>query len=425
MSSPKVSLSTVHNRSPRSDAASEDATSVLSQLDRILSSALFTKSNRCKPFLKYIVTETLNGRGELIKERSIGIDVFGRQPDYDTNEDRIVRAAAIDLRRRIAQYYQDPDHVHELRIEVPSGSYVPSFLPPVESQILRKNEEEPAHLPSPVIPSSDSVRTRQAVLPFGPRTWRILLVATTCLAVVVAVGIWVHALATKDSISVFWAPILRSDRVIVVLGNDGSPPMPDSTAAHPPGPSFIDAVNSDRVAFDDSLTASRVASLLGAHGKAFEIRRGGTVTLRDMREAPTVVIGALSNPWAITFQQKLRYQFVQDPAAHALTILDQEDPAHPVWKIDQDMPYSELKEDRAIISRFVDLHTEQPVLLIAGLGRDGTAAAGEFVTNPVLLKTLMDRAPKGWEGNNLQAVIATGIVNGHDGIPHLITSWFW
>jgi len=425
MSSPQISKGSVHTRFPRSHAVTADKTSVLSQLDRILSSPLFNNSKRCRPLLKYIVTETINGRGEQLKERSIGIDVFGRRPDYDTNEDRIVRAAAIDLRRRIAQYYQDPEHVLELRIEVHSGSYIPSFLAPAESQAQSGNKQEPADLRGLALPSQDGDRAMDAVSPARTKTRWILLMSPACLAAVIAVGIWVHALVARDPIDVFWAPMLRSDKIIVVLGNEGNPSSAGSAIAGSAVPSFSEAAQSDRVAFDDSLAAARIATLLGAHGKAIELRRGGAVTLRDMRESPTVIIGALSNPWALTLQQKLRYQFMVDESARALMIFDQKDPSHPLWKVDWATPYPDLKEDRAIVSRFIDLHTEQPVLLIAGLGRDGTAAAAEFVTNPAFLRTLMEQAPKTWDGNNVQAVIATDIVNGHDGVPHLVTTYYW
>lgn len=402
-----------------------DRASVLAQLGRILSSPLFKKSKRCRPFLQYIVDETLDGRGDQLKERSIGIDVFGRPPDYDTNEDRIVRAAAIDLRRRIAQYYQDPQHVNELRIEVPSGSYVPSFVPPAEAPDKSGDDVAQSDARAPVSPPESKDRVLQRVLPPRTRARWILLSAPFCVAAAIGIGVWIHGLRARDPIRIFWAPMLRSEKVIVVLGNEGNPAVAESETARPPGPTFFEAVNADRVAFADSLTASRITALLGSHGEAFEIRRGGAMTLHDMRESPAIIIGALSNPWALTLQQNLRYQFKIDEPARTLALVDQTDPAHPLWTIDWTTPYSDLKEDRAIISRFVDVHAGQPVVLIAGLGRDGTASAGEFVTNAGFLQTLMERAPKNWEGNNVQAVIATDIVNGHDGIPHVVTAYFW
>jgi len=425
MSVPEVTESHAHAHPPRPPESAADWAGVLAQLNRLLSSSFFSKSKRCRPFLEYIVTETLNGRGENLKERSIGIDVFGREPAYDTNEDRIVRAAAIDVRRRIAQYYQDPEHARELRIEVPSGSYIPQFLEPSEPHWpARINEKAPDREVPVALPEQGPPAIGTPLL--GRATARrIALAALVCATAACVLLFWARSSAVNRPIQAFWAPFLGSDRVIVVLGNEGEIAERGSLQAGQAEPSVFDAVNSDRVGFADSQAAAQVAALLSSLGKTFEIRRGGTVTLKDFLEAPAVVIGALSNPWSRTLQQGLRYQFKIDESAHAFTLLDQKDPAHPAWKFDPSTPYAELKEDRAIVSRFVDLRTEQPVLLIAGLGRDGTVAAGEFVTNPAFLRALTASAPKGWESKNFQVVIATDIVNGHGGIPRIVATYFW
>jgi hypothetical protein len=56
------------------------------------------------------VEETLEGASDQIKERTMGVEVFGRHPSYDTNVDYIVRTAAIELRKRLAIYYGDERH---------------------------------------------------------------------------------------------------------------------------------------------------------------------------------------------------------------------------------------------------------------------------------------------------------------------------
>jgi hypothetical protein len=426
MSQPEVTGSIAHPHPPRPLAVSADRASVVAQLNRLLSSPFFNKSKRCGTFLEYIVTETLNGRGEHLKERSIGIDVFGREPAYDTNEDRIVRAAAIDVRRRIAQYYQDPEHEGELRIEVPSGSYVPQFIEPSETH--RPDTSDEKSRPEHEAPLAAGEEGASATGTKAHGSGRIRWIGLAAAAVVVIAGVllfWAHSSAVNRPIKTFWAPFLSSDRVIIVLGDEGDITEHASLQAGQPEPSVLDAVNSDRVGFADSQAAARAAALLSSMGKTFEIRRGGTVTLKDLREAPAVVIGALSNPWSRTLQQGLRYQFKIDEPARTITLIDQKNPAHPEWEFDSSTPYAELKEDRAIVSRFVDLRTEQPVLLIAGLGPDGTVAAGEFVTSPAFLRALTSSAPKGWESKNVQVVIATDVVNGHGGIPRIVSTYFW
>jgi hypothetical protein len=68
---------------------------------------VFRSSKRSIAFLKYVVTEALNGSADRIKERTIGIEVFGRSSSYDTSLDHIVRTAATELRKRLAIYYGD------------------------------------------------------------------------------------------------------------------------------------------------------------------------------------------------------------------------------------------------------------------------------------------------------------------------------
>src|ERR1039457_2391322 len=95
-----------------------DRDGIRAQLEQILSSHLFRNSKRCNSLLRYVVSEVLEGRGEQLKERTIGISAFGRQPDYDTNEDPIVRTSAMEVRKRLAQYYHELGHETELRIDV-------------------------------------------------------------------------------------------------------------------------------------------------------------------------------------------------------------------------------------------------------------------------------------------------------------------
>src|ERR1017187_9453113 len=93
--------------SPETDAGRR---AIQEQLERLLANARFRNSKRCPSLLRYLVENTLDGRPEHLRERSLGSDVFGRPQDYDTNTDPIVRATAGDIRKRIAQSYHEPGH---------------------------------------------------------------------------------------------------------------------------------------------------------------------------------------------------------------------------------------------------------------------------------------------------------------------------
>src|SRR5262245_23458526 len=97
---------------PESDAERQ---AIREQLDRVLASPLFKNSKRYPALLRFVVERSLHGFKEPLKERTLGIEVFGRNPDYDTNMDPVVRTSAVEIRKRIAQYYEDPAHANEIR----------------------------------------------------------------------------------------------------------------------------------------------------------------------------------------------------------------------------------------------------------------------------------------------------------------------
>ena len=103
---------------------------IRAQLDLLVRDEVFRSSKRSVAFLKYVVEQTLNGSADQIKERTIGVEVFSRDPSYDTNLDHIVRTAATELRKRLATYYVDEKHRSELRIGLTPGSYIPRFMLP-------------------------------------------------------------------------------------------------------------------------------------------------------------------------------------------------------------------------------------------------------------------------------------------------------
>lgn len=112
---------------PPSDQASvpaERRAGVRAELARILSSHAFRGSRRCCGFLEYSVQHVLRGNGqEELRERTIGVEVFHRPPDYDTADDAIVRVTANEVRKRLAQYYQEVGDRSDLTIALEPGSY--------------------------------------------------------------------------------------------------------------------------------------------------------------------------------------------------------------------------------------------------------------------------------------------------------------
>src|ERR1700760_152745 len=106
----------------------EDREAVLHELELILASPHFSNSKRYPALLRYIVEGTLAGKSDLLKERTLGVEVFDRPASYDTNSDTVVRYTAGEVRKRLSLYYHELDRKPLIQISLPAGSYIPEFL---------------------------------------------------------------------------------------------------------------------------------------------------------------------------------------------------------------------------------------------------------------------------------------------------------
>src|SRR5215831_16483383 len=107
------------------------------ELDRVLASHEFRASKRSQDFLRYVTEHTLRGHADQLKERTIGIEVFGRSTDYEPSDDATVRVKAGEVRKRLGIYYSTEGSRDPVRIELPTGTYVPEFrLVTVESPAI-------------------------------------------------------------------------------------------------------------------------------------------------------------------------------------------------------------------------------------------------------------------------------------------------
>ncbi len=99
------------------------------QLERMLADPAFSSAPRLSSLLRFIVGETLDGRGDQLKEYTLGVAVFGRGSRFDPRVDSIVRVEAGKLRARIAKYYKDAGANDPVLIEMYRGSYAPRIVP--------------------------------------------------------------------------------------------------------------------------------------------------------------------------------------------------------------------------------------------------------------------------------------------------------
>jgi Tol biopolymer transport system component len=100
---------------------------IRAELERVLASPAFTRSERQQRLLRFLVEEELAGRSADIKESVIGVEVFDRPRDFDPKTDPVVRVSAGRLRERLREFYEQRGNGESCRIEIPKGGYVPVF----------------------------------------------------------------------------------------------------------------------------------------------------------------------------------------------------------------------------------------------------------------------------------------------------------
>lgn len=109
------------------DSAEQGA--VRKQLEKVLADPVFSSARRLSLLLRFIVEETLAGRGDQLKEYTLGVSVLGRGTGFDPRLDSIVRVEASKLRARLGTYYKNAGLIDPILIELPRGSYAPRFAP--------------------------------------------------------------------------------------------------------------------------------------------------------------------------------------------------------------------------------------------------------------------------------------------------------
>jgi hypothetical protein len=402
-----------------------DQSAIRQQLDRLLSDPLFKLSRRYPKLLQYVVEHTLENSRSDLKERILGVDVFGRSPDYDTGIDPIVRITAAEVRKRLAQYYSAPSHQDEVRIELPLGSYTPEFRMPT----VREPDPAPAEQANPQETRPEPVTSQ----PISPQRSRAVLICAAAAAALV-IGLVAFAVVRPRShvpehaLETFWNPVLgKSDSVLLSVGQRDEPIITAGTtgtgAVSPITLFQLYHLGSQNVAVPDVVALTRIGGLMQSRHVRFHIRSANQTTLSDFRDNPVILVGAFTNDWNMRLNKPLRYSF--DRRNSLYVIRDRQNPSEVKWSVNYDTPYLKLAADYALISRVIEPASERMVVAAGGLSGYGTQAASEFLTDPAYIEKLTAVAPRDWERKNMQVVISTRVINGNSGPPEIVTAVFW
>jgi hypothetical protein len=408
-----------------------DKEAILRELESILRSPFFRTSNRCKQFLSYVVQHTLEGNPEPLKERMIGAKLFQRPAGYATGDDPVVRVQAGEVRRRLEQYHHAAPNHSPVRIELPVGSYAPTFQWATPDAVA---PEEVLPVEAPSIAATGWRRSRVAIV-------GILVMLSLAL---LAAGAF---LPRKSTLTQFWSPVLSTpEPVLICLAkprvyrpsaelyqryakNPGEfatewqrltqpPPLsPSSKLTWGDMAEYTDY----GVAAGDVYAALRMSAALSRMSKESQIRIGTSYSFADLRSSPAIVVGAFNNRWTLQMTSNLHFSFVEE---NSKQMIREQGPSGAVWST-KFGTHGEVVEDYGVVTRLLNSKTGKFVVATAGIMADGTQAAAEFVSSPDYLAQALKTVKPDWTNKNLQFVVHTSVTDSVPGPPQVVAMFLW
>jgi len=415
---------------------------ILRELQQIIVSPYFCNSKRYPALLQYIVENTLAGKSDLLKERTLGVEVFDRPSTYDTNAEAVVRFTAGEVRKRLLLYYHERGRSSGIRISLPVGSYIPEFLHEHDEseEIEEYASSSAAHIrDANISEDTDSVTPESRSISLVPANGsshsaleekggaspllgqsRTLVRGLLWLGLVAALAIgflagwgWrSHPTAnTQTAVDKFWAPLLHDQRMVLICAGGVVFKKNNFSGVITAGKD----VEYPFVSMQIASGIAQVSNTLARSGVTTQLLPAPSTPLTDLREHSVVLLGGYNNQWAMRLLQSERFQFTPEPVQ---SIVDQIQPqAH--WSRDKSLPYSSA-EDFALLARFRDSTTGSWVVVLAGLGRNGTEAAAQFATSPHYMQLLRDDIGKDFSNLNVEALLKVNVVDGKTGAPSIL-----
>lgn len=361
----------------------------------ILQSPAFKVSPRSQHLLKYVVEKALDGDLDLLKERLIGIELFGRPSDYDTGEDAVVRVAASDVRKRLLQFYGTRHSNTRIRVHLPPGSYVPSF------EFVDGKDDAAVRAPGD--------------LPIEWKGRRRSIVSALCGVALVA-ALWiVRSLGASGSPpwSVLFSRSASQTNVVLSDANISALqfllnfrlPLSDYAnrqylppLEHPLSPDmqqvargFTGIDYTAATAAIDAATVLRVSQLAGAYSSRIKVRPARSLQLRDFEsEDNFILLGSpSSNPWTGMFGDQLDFTFDYDPATKK-EFLRNKRPAR--GELERYVPTALGGATGRTFGTAGFIRNSNHgghVLILAGTTAEATEAAVQLTTNPDTFRTVL------------------------------------
>jgi len=426
------------------------------ELRRVLESRNFARAPKKTRFLEFVSEQTFLGNGDNLNEYLIGVEVYGRGSGFNAQDDPIVRVQAHEIRRLLKQYYEEEGKLSPIRLELPAGHYVPSFL----KTTIEDAAEEPAppdepqsHPASPPVAPLVPPRTLPSALHLG---------LTAALAVACLVLIFLLAARTRpdrpaaqsqaaaaalpDDLAWFWRPFLPpADVPVIVIPNhpllraahDGDSPQTlagGHEIAKDSLPEFRDTIHyrelkrflfvpslTDFTSVGETMGVVRLCNMLYTVGEKCDVQQSRLVNFDEIKGENAILLGG-SQAWSGRVFLNVEGFHLQ---SGVILNRNPQPGEQPVYRPEFDPVTNQLTRDYALVLMLPNEKKEDRVLLIYGIYTQGSQAAIEFLTNPEqmrdLRKALQALAP---DHKTLppyfQALLATSVENSVPGKASLV-----
>ncbi len=412
------------------------------ELRRVLESKLFANSPKKTRFLEFVSEQAFLGNGEKLNEYLIGVEVYDRGVDFNPQKDPIVRVQAHEIRRLLNRYYEEDGRDGLVRLELPSGHYVPVFR--------RTTSDE---LPTDAQPLIEDVRT--------PAHNRLhvsvtLFFGALCLvlAFLLILDYWRGGqtapktqLATlPDGIEWFWRPFLPpAEAPLITIPNhpllraahDGDSPQTLAEGHEIPKaslPEFRDTIHfrelkrfvfvpslTDFTSVGETLGVINLCKMFASVGQGCLVQPSRLVNFEEIKGDNAILLGGNQSWSGRVFLNVQGFQFQSGLILNHNPQPGEKD----VYRPEFDPVTNQLTRDYALVLMLPNERKEKRVLLIYGIYTQGSQAAIEYLTNPErmaeLRKQLIDLAPDHKTiPSSFQVLLTTTVENAVPGKSSLV-----
>jgi hypothetical protein len=330
------------------------------------------------------------------------------------------------VRKRLAQYYLEPEHEQEIRFILPHGSYCPEF-------------RLPATAPLSVVVVPAPAPRRRAWLS-SRRT-----LAGASVVGVIALAMLVYFNTRPTAFARFWTPLLDDPSGVIIcieqplriyrftgsragelnremVGSGDVGPAPSEVRENSTlRLSDLEPAGGQYFTYGDLISTSRLSELLARKGRPFQVLGDRNTAYRDLRGRPAILLGQFNNQWTLGLTSGLRYYLNKNVENTRYEIRDRQ----AADKVIASIPKGQRPEEYSIVSRIFDAATEKTVVAVVGTTFFGTMAGSDFLSQASYMDEAFRKAPANWYRKNIQVVLKAPIVGGAPGPPQVIATHFW